>query len=138
MKVEIKVPAMGESVSEATISRIIKASGSLVRRDEEVIELETDKVNQVLYAPKPDSFLYLSKSATPLKSDSSLGLSTPLSKPPQPKLPSPPLRLQSPSKRLHLQDLPLEKWPPMSSQRPKLQSQLHLSRLQLLQGTESG
>jgi 2-oxoglutarate dehydrogenase E2 component (dihydrolipoamide succinyltransferase) len=43
---------MGESVSEATISRIIKASGSVVRRDEEIIELETDKVNQVLYAPQ--------------------------------------------------------------------------------------
>lgn len=52
MKVEIKVPAMGESVSEATISRIIKASGSVVRRDEEILELETDKVNQVLYAPQ--------------------------------------------------------------------------------------
>lgn len=52
MKVEIKVPAMGESISEATISRIIKASGSVVRRDEEVLELETDKVNQVLYAPQ--------------------------------------------------------------------------------------
>ncbi len=52
MKVEIKVPAMGESISEATISRIIKASGSAVRRDEEVLELETDKVNQVLYAPQ--------------------------------------------------------------------------------------
>jgi 2-oxoglutarate dehydrogenase E2 component (dihydrolipoamide succinyltransferase) len=43
---------MGESVSEATISRIIKASGSVVRRDEELLELETDKVNQVLYAPQ--------------------------------------------------------------------------------------
>lgn len=52
MKVEIKVPALGESVSEATISRIIKSSGSTVRRDEEVLELETDKVNQVLYAPQ--------------------------------------------------------------------------------------
>ncbi len=52
MKVEIKIPSMGESISEATISRIIKASGSVVRRDEEVLELETDKVNQVLYAPQ--------------------------------------------------------------------------------------
>lgn len=43
---------MGESISEATISRIIKASGSIVRRDEEVVELETDKVNQVLYVPQ--------------------------------------------------------------------------------------
>ena len=52
MKVEIKIPAMGESVTEAIISRLIKASGSFVKRDEEVVEVETDKVNQVLYAPQ--------------------------------------------------------------------------------------
>jgi 2-oxoglutarate dehydrogenase E2 component (dihydrolipoamide succinyltransferase) len=52
MKVDIKVPPLGESVSEATVSRIIQPSGSLVNRDQEVIELETDKVNQVLYAPQ--------------------------------------------------------------------------------------
>ncbi|MCH1429151.1 MAG: 2-oxoglutarate dehydrogenase complex dihydrolipoyllysine-residue succinyltransferase [Chlamydiales bacterium] len=52
MKVEIKVPSMGESVTEATVSEIIKASGSFVGMDEEVLELETDKVNQVLYAPQ--------------------------------------------------------------------------------------
>lgn len=52
MKVEIKVPAMGESITEATIGTIIKASGSTVKADDEIIELETDKVNQVLYAPQ--------------------------------------------------------------------------------------
>jgi 2-oxoglutarate dehydrogenase E2 component (dihydrolipoamide succinyltransferase) len=52
MKIDIKIPAMGESVSEATISKIMKPSGSGVRRDEEILELETDKVNQVLYAPE--------------------------------------------------------------------------------------
>ncbi len=52
MKVEIKVPPLGESVTEATISRIIQPSGALVQRDTEVLELETDKVNQVLYAPQ--------------------------------------------------------------------------------------
>lgn len=51
MKVEIKVPSAGESISEATVSRIIKASGSTVKTDEEIIELETDKVNQVVYSP---------------------------------------------------------------------------------------
>ncbi|KAG8172928.1 hypothetical protein JTE90_027023 [Oedothorax gibbosus] len=43
---------MGESVSEATISNILKSSGSFVKQDEEILELETDKVNQVLYAPE--------------------------------------------------------------------------------------
>jgi len=52
MKIEIKVPAMGESISEATIGEILKESGSQVAADEEILELETDKVNQALYAPE--------------------------------------------------------------------------------------
>jgi 2-oxoglutarate dehydrogenase E2 component (dihydrolipoamide succinyltransferase) len=52
MKLEIKVPAMGESISEATIGQIIKPSGSSVAMDDEILELETDKVNQVMYAPQ--------------------------------------------------------------------------------------
>jgi 2-oxoglutarate dehydrogenase E2 component (dihydrolipoamide succinyltransferase) len=52
MKVEIKIPTMGESVSEAIVSNILKPSGSFVSADEEILELETDKVNQVLYAPQ--------------------------------------------------------------------------------------
>ena len=52
MKIEIKIPAMGESISEATVGTIIKVSGSQVAADDEILELETDKVNQVLYAPQ--------------------------------------------------------------------------------------
>ena len=52
MKIEIKVPAMGESISEGTVGSILKPSGSKVETDDEIIELETDKVNQVLYAPQ--------------------------------------------------------------------------------------
>lgn len=51
MKVEIKIPPLGESVSEAVVSRILAPSGSFVKQDQEILELETDKVNQVLYAP---------------------------------------------------------------------------------------
>lgn len=51
MAVEIKVPSMGESITEATVGAILKESGAVVEVDEEIIELETDKVNQVLYAP---------------------------------------------------------------------------------------
>lgn len=43
---------MGESITEATVGNILKASGSVVAMDDEVLELETDKVNQVLYAPQ--------------------------------------------------------------------------------------
>jgi len=52
MKVEIKVPAMGESITEATIGDILKPNGSKVAMDDEILELETDKVNQVLFAPE--------------------------------------------------------------------------------------
>jgi 2-oxoglutarate dehydrogenase E2 component (dihydrolipoamide succinyltransferase) len=52
MKTEIKIPAMGESISEATIGAFIKANGSFVKVDDELLELETDKVNQILYAPQ--------------------------------------------------------------------------------------
>lgn len=52
MKVEIKIPPVGESVTEAVVSNILKTSGSFVKLDEEILELETDKVNQVLYAPQ--------------------------------------------------------------------------------------
>ena len=50
MKVEVKVPQMGESVSTAIISQILSPSGSYVESGQEILELETDKVNQVLYA----------------------------------------------------------------------------------------
>lgn len=52
MRVEIKVPAMGESITEAIVGTILKPSGTTVSTDDEVLELETDKVNQVLYAPQ--------------------------------------------------------------------------------------
>ncbi|MDA0368560.1 MAG: 2-oxoglutarate dehydrogenase complex dihydrolipoyllysine-residue succinyltransferase [Proteobacteria bacterium] len=44
MTVEIRVPALGESVSEATVSKWFKAVGEAVAADEPLVELETDKV----------------------------------------------------------------------------------------------
>lgn len=52
MKVEIKVPPAGESVTEATVSQIFKENGSFVKMDQELFELETEKANQVVYAPE--------------------------------------------------------------------------------------
>lgn len=51
MKDEIKVPQMGESVNEAVIGVILAPNGAVVNMDDEILELETDKVNQVLTAP---------------------------------------------------------------------------------------
>src|SRR3954468_24295678 len=49
--VEIRVPALGESVTEATIGRWFKQAGEAVAADEPVVELETDKVTIEVPAP---------------------------------------------------------------------------------------
>ena len=51
MSIEIKVPPLGESVSEATIARWLKQAGDTVQVDEPVAELETDKVTLEVPAP---------------------------------------------------------------------------------------
>jgi 2-oxoglutarate dehydrogenase E2 component (dihydrolipoamide succinyltransferase) len=51
MTIDIKVPAMGESVTEATVARWFKKEGDAVKRDEPLLELETDKVTVEVPAP---------------------------------------------------------------------------------------
>jgi len=55
MSIEIKVPAMGESVTEATVARWFKKEGDTVARDEPLCELETDKVTVEVPAPADGS-----------------------------------------------------------------------------------
>lgn len=51
MTIEIKVPALGESVSEASIAKLHKKVGDAVKADELIVELETDKVTLEVNAP---------------------------------------------------------------------------------------
>ena len=51
MAIDIVVPTLGESVSDATIARWMKQAGEAVTRDEPIVELETDKVT--LEVPSP-------------------------------------------------------------------------------------
>ena len=51
MATEIKVPALGESVTEATVGQWFKKEGDAVARDEPLVELETDKVTLEVPAP---------------------------------------------------------------------------------------
>ena len=55
MLVEVKVPALSESVAEATLLSWHKKQGEFVKRDENLIDIETDKV--VLELPAPASGL---------------------------------------------------------------------------------
>ncbi|EMO85365.1 2-oxoglutarate dehydrogenase complex dihydrolipoyllysine-residue succinyltransferase [Leptospira santarosai] len=51
MSVEIKVPEMGESITEATIANWVKKEGDAVKQDEILLELETDKATMEVPAP---------------------------------------------------------------------------------------
>ena len=51
MSENIIVPALGESITEATISKWIKNQGEQVKEDEPIVELETDKVNVEVPSP---------------------------------------------------------------------------------------
>jgi 2-oxoglutarate dehydrogenase E2 component (dihydrolipoamide succinyltransferase) len=51
MTKEIRVPALGESVSEATIAKWFRSEGEAVKVDEPLVELETDKVTVEVPAP---------------------------------------------------------------------------------------
>src|SRR4051812_15681884 len=51
MPVEIRVPPLGESVVEATVGRWSKQEGDAVRKDDVLVELETDKITVEVAAP---------------------------------------------------------------------------------------
>jgi 2-oxoglutarate dehydrogenase E2 component (dihydrolipoamide succinyltransferase) len=51
MATEIRVPTLGESVTEATIGKWFKKAGDAVKADEPLVELETDKVTLEVNAP---------------------------------------------------------------------------------------
>ena len=53
MLVDVKVPQLSESVAEATLVSWHKKAGEYVRRDENLVDIETDKV--VLETPAPQS-----------------------------------------------------------------------------------
>ncbi len=50
VRVDIKIPSAGESVTEIRLARWIKSNGDFVNADEPILELETDKANMELTA----------------------------------------------------------------------------------------
>ena len=51
MPVELKVPAVGESITEVQIAKWLKSEGDHVEQDENICEIETDKATVELPAP---------------------------------------------------------------------------------------
>ena len=51
-KFELKLPQMGESVAEATLTTWLKEVGDTVEADEPIVEIATDKVDSEVPAPE--------------------------------------------------------------------------------------
>ena len=52
MSIAVVIPTLGESITEATVLRWLKACGDPVERDEVIVEIETDKATLELVAPE--------------------------------------------------------------------------------------
>src|SRR5882762_9523553 len=48
---QIKMPQLGESVTEGTVEKWLKSEGEFVKRDEPIVEVVTDKVNAEIPSP---------------------------------------------------------------------------------------
>src|SRR5215213_4670267 len=51
MSVEVVMPQMGESITEGTVSKWLKAVGDKIEKDEPILEISTDKVDAEVPAP---------------------------------------------------------------------------------------
>src|SRR6266498_953261 len=51
MPISIVVPQLGESVAEGTVSKWLKAVGDRVRKEEPLVEIQTDKINVEIPSP---------------------------------------------------------------------------------------
>ncbi|HLR45574.1 MAG TPA: 2-oxoglutarate dehydrogenase complex dihydrolipoyllysine-residue succinyltransferase [Deinococcales bacterium] len=61
MAIEVKVPSVGESIAEVFIGTWLKKEGDTVRRDEPVVEIETDKATLEIPAPASGTVVKLLK-----------------------------------------------------------------------------
>ncbi len=77
MNEKILVPVLGESITEATVSRWLKNTGETVDADEPIVELETDKVNLEVPSPVTGKLIEInSKDGSTVKVGEILGLVT--------------------------------------------------------------
>lgn len=70
MKVDMLMPQMGESITEATISKWLKQVGDSVKKDEVILEISTDKVDSEIPAPAAgviSELLYKEGDVVPVK-----------------------------------------------------------------------
>jgi 2-oxoglutarate dehydrogenase E2 component (dihydrolipoamide succinyltransferase) len=89
MATEIRVPTLGESVTEATIGKWFKKPGEAVKADEPIVELETDKVTVEVPAPSAGVIaeILVARTARPWRSARLLGSISKPERAPPPRRP---------------------------------------------------
>src|SRR5215468_11536430 len=91
----VKMPQLGESVSEGTIGRWLKQPGDRVERDEPLVEIQTDKVNAEVPSPVAgilQQILLPEGTTAAVKTDMAIiGDEAPTSAPAAPATPPPPV-----------------------------------------------
>lgn len=73
MIVDIKVPSPGESITEVTISRWLKKEGEYVHKDEEVLEIDSDKATLTVSAEQAGALKFSAKDGDTVKVGSVVG-----------------------------------------------------------------
>ena len=71
--IDIKVPSPGESITEVTISRWLKKDGQYVFKDEEVLEIDSDKATLTVSAEQAGSLKTIAKDGDVVKVGSAVG-----------------------------------------------------------------
>ena len=61
VKQDVKVPSVGESVTEVTVASFLVSSGAFVEEDTAICELESDKASVEIPAPKSGVITFLKK-----------------------------------------------------------------------------
>jgi len=64
MSVEVVMPQMGESITEGTVSKWLKAVGEKIGKDEPILEISTDKVDAEVPSPGEGVLLEIRRSCT--------------------------------------------------------------------------
>ncbi|MGZ3695451.1 MAG: 2-oxo acid dehydrogenase subunit E2, partial [Bdellovibrionota bacterium] len=73
MKVDIKVPAVGESITEATIAEWLKKDGDQINKNDVLLSLETDKATVEVVAENAGKLSVTAKAGTVVKIGASVG-----------------------------------------------------------------
>lgn len=96
----IIIPRLGESITEVQIGQIFKGTGSQVKTDDEVLELETEKVNQVLNAPASGIIKLTVKTGDKVKVGDTIGVieGGAVAQETAPSAPPPPPKKEEPKK----------------------------------------